>query len=62
MIENKSQNKRVLFDCGARKDFWNGPPSTMRMIAGHVPGLKVDKGVDEILTDSGFDLNRLGES
>ncbi|KAH6970719.1 beta-lactamase-like protein [Ilyonectria sp. MPI-CAGE-AT-0026] len=46
----------VLFDCGSRKDFWNGSPQTKRMIGGHVPAVHIDKGVDEILTCAGFDL------
>lgn len=46
----------VLFDCGSRKDFWNGSPQTKRMIGGHVPAVHIEKGVDEILTCAGFDL------
>ncbi|KAH6964659.1 beta-lactamase-like protein [Fusarium avenaceum] len=49
----------VLFDCGSRKDFWNGSPQTQRMIGGHVPAVDVEFGVDEILTKGGFELQRL---
>ncbi|KAH6678771.1 beta-lactamase-like protein [Plectosphaerella plurivora] len=45
----------VLFDCGARKDYWAGSPQTCRMIGGHVPSLEVDAGVDEILSRGGVD-------
>ncbi|KAF7556590.1 hypothetical protein G7Z17_g1350 [Cylindrodendrum hubeiense] len=51
-----SGSEHVLFDCGSRKDFWNGSPQTKRMIEGHVPAVQVDHGVDEILTSAGFDL------
>jgi hypothetical protein len=61
LLENKSQSKFILFDCGSRKDFWNGPPKTKMMIAGHTEGVKIEKGVDEVLVDSGFDLANLGE-
>jgi hypothetical protein len=51
----------VLFDCGSRKDFWNGSPQTQRMIGGHVPAVQIDKGVDEILTSTGFNLQDLSK-
>ncbi|KAL6406130.1 hypothetical protein AUP68_10693 [Ilyonectria robusta] len=54
-----SGSEYVLFDCGSRKDFWNGSPQTKRMIGGHVPAVHIDKGVDEILTCAGFDLANL---
>ncbi len=61
LIEHKNHDKtqNILFDCGARKDFWNGSPQTKRMIGGHVPGLQVDMGVDEVLENGGFDLKSL---
>ncbi|KAG0648079.1 Cytochrome P450 monooxygenase andK [Hyphodiscus hymeniophilus] len=59
LLENKAQNKFILFDGGARKDFWNGPPKTKLMIGGHTEGVKIEKGVDEVLVDSGFDLAKL---
>ncbi|KIL89306.1 hypothetical protein FAVG1_07700 [Fusarium avenaceum] len=54
-----SGKEYVLFDCGSRKDFWNGSPQTQRMIGGHVPAVDVEFGVDEILTKGGFDLQQL---
>lgn len=54
--------EHVLFDCGARKDYWNASPQSRRMIGGHVPGLEVDFGVDEILAAKGFDLSDLSET
>ncbi len=59
LLENAAKNKFVLFDCGARKDFWNGPPTTKMMIGGHTAGLKIEKSVDEVLVDAGFDLQKL---
>lgn len=32
------------------------------MIGTYVPSLRVEKGVDEILTEVGFDLKSLGQS
>ena len=61
LIEHESEagTEFVLFDCGPRKDFWNVTPKTQRKIGSFVPGIEVEKGVDEILTDGGFDLNNL---
>ncbi|EGX88114.1 Beta-lactamase-like protein [Cordyceps militaris CM01] len=46
----------VLFDCGLRKDFWNTTPDIQRKIGMFVPGMDVRRSVDEILTESGFNL------
>ncbi|CAG9946968.1 unnamed protein product [Clonostachys rosea f. rosea IK726] len=54
--EGKSVTEHILFDCGSRTDFWNGSPQTQRMIGGHVPAVDIKYGVDEILTQGGFDL------
>lgn len=62
LLENKAKNKFLLFDAGARKDFWNGPPRMKKMVGGHTAGLSIEKGVDELLVDSGFDLRKLGKS
>lgn len=51
--------EHVLFDCGARKDYWNSPPSTKKMIGTNIPALEIQYGVDEILTMNGFDLEDL---
>ncbi|KAF2021157.1 metallo-beta-lactamase superfamily protein [Aaosphaeria arxii CBS 175.79] len=59
LIDNEAQNKRILFDCGSRKDYWNGPLVTRRMIGSQVPALQVEKGVDEILVEAGVPLNSL---
>ncbi|THZ66441.1 hypothetical protein D6C85_08125 [Aureobasidium pullulans] len=53
LVENEALNKRIL------KDFWNTSLHTREMIGGYVSCLKVEKGVDEILVDSNFDLDTL---
>lgn len=57
-----SYSEYVLFDCGSRKDFWNGSPQTNKMIVANMVGKQVDYGVDEILTSTGFDLSNLSET
>ncbi|KAM6510428.1 hypothetical protein FSOLCH5_010868 [Fusarium solani] len=57
LIEHEGEH--ILFDCGSRKDFWNGSPHTQSMIGGHVPAVEIKYGVDEILTMRGFNLHDL---
>ncbi|KAJ6780906.1 hypothetical protein PWT90_03981 [Aphanocladium album] len=61
LIEHQSRSgtEHVLFDCGMRKDFWNCTPVVQSTIGSFVPGIEVARGVDEILTDKGFDLSNL---
>ena len=60
LLENKKLGKTVLFDCGSRKDFWNFAPAVQKMLRDIVPGLKVEKNVNEILKEAGVDLKKLG--
>lgn len=61
LITNKLTGKKVLFDAGARKDYWNFSPATAdRLSAGvNVKGLRIDQGVDEVLVDAGLRLENL---
>uniref|UniRef100_A0A0D2Y3Q9 Uncharacterized protein n=1 Tax=Fusarium oxysporum (strain Fo5176) TaxID=660025 RepID=A0A0D2Y3Q9_FUSOF len=54
-----SSTKRVLFDLGARKDYWNAAPIAAAMIKSQVPELVIEKGVDEILEESGLPLSMI---
>ena len=59
LIENKALNKRVLFDLGCQKDFWNLPTPIAEVIDAKVPGIKVTKDLAEILVEGGVDLNSI---
>ncbi|KIX04823.1 uncharacterized protein Z518_05694 [Rhinocladiella mackenziei CBS 650.93] len=57
-IHNTRLNKRVLFDNGARKDWWNTPPATCQGIAGKgAVGLNVKHDIHDILVAGGVDPN-----
>jgi hypothetical protein len=51
LITNQSTGKRILFDAGGRKDYWNYSP----LVAGrfekvvNCKGLKIEIGVHEVL-------------
>jgi hypothetical protein len=58
-ITNQATGKQILFDAGARKDYWNySPLITGRFEKGvNCKGLKIEKGIHEVLVDSGIKLN-----
>lgn len=59
-IQNPRLNKRVLFDLGARKDWWNFPPSVLNAItAKGVSGLRITHDVAEILRSGGVELDTI---
>jgi len=60
LLENKKLGKTVLFDCGSRKDFWNFAPIVKKMLRVIIPGLRVDKNVDEVLQEVGVDMGKIG--
>lgn len=56
LIYNARLKKRLLFDMGSRKDWWNLPPVVTTAIQGKgVPGIRIVKDIDEILSDGGVD-------
>ncbi|KAK8233693.1 beta-lactamase-like protein [Phyllosticta capitalensis] len=57
-IKHPSGNE-VLFDLGARKDWWTTAPASLDAIKKSMLGIHVSKGVDEILADGGVDLNKI---
>ncbi|MCJ1309165.1 hypothetical protein MMC25_002820 [Agyrium rufum] len=59
LIQNRALGKNVLFDLGSRKDWWNLSPVTANGIEEGIPGLRVTKGVDEVLADAGFDVEKV---
>ncbi|OAA58263.1 Beta-lactamase-like protein [Cordyceps fumosorosea ARSEF 2679] len=62
LLEHRDESgaaEYVLFDCGLRSDVWNTTPDIQHMIKTFIPGMDVNRGVDEILTDNGFNLSNL---
>ena len=54
LIYNKRADKRVLFDNGARKDWWNAPPSMSKSIF-RTAGVHVQHDVSDVLANGGVD-------
>lgn len=57
LVQNKQLGKNILFDSGCRKDWWNLSPAVLKGIKTNknVPALKVEKSIDEVLAEGGFD-------
>lgn len=58
-IKNNKTGEQLVFDLGTRKDFWNSVPAIADLCDNHVPGLKVEKDVTEILEEGGVKLSDL---
>ena len=62
LLENRDssgQSKRILFDCGARKDFENYPPAIKARLNSIIKGLKIEADVNDVLEDAGIELKSL---
>ena len=59
LIKNKSLDKSVLFDLGGRKDWWNLSPRSVRILEEYIPGVKIGKGIHEILAEGGIELESI---
>jgi hypothetical protein len=59
LIENKALGKRVLFDVGGRKDYWNYAPRTAALLRLAAKGMKIEKTVDELIVGAGINLESI---
>jgi glyoxylase-like metal-dependent hydrolase (beta-lactamase superfamily II) len=59
LVQNKQSGKKILFDSGCRKDWWNLSPAALKTIQEGLPALKVEKTINEILAEGGFNPNKL---
>ena len=55
-IKHNKTGTELLFDLGTRKDWQNSVPHIVDLLSNHVPGLRVQKDVTEILTEGGVKL------
>lgn len=61
LVENESLGKRVLFDAGVRKDYWNLPAVIQKRLGDVIPSLRVDKDMTEILREADISLDSIGQ-
>jgi glyoxylase-like metal-dependent hydrolase (beta-lactamase superfamily II) len=58
-IKNNKTGDQLIFDLGTRADWWNSVPAIADLCENHVPGLRVEKNVTEILEEGGVKLSDL---
>jgi glyoxylase-like metal-dependent hydrolase (beta-lactamase superfamily II) len=59
LVEHPTLKKKVLFDCGARKDFENFSPRIKERLNMNVKGLRIGRDVHDIVQDAGVSLDEL---
>lgn len=55
-ITHKKTGAQVLFDLGMRKDWENSVPHIAELVGSHLPGVRIQKDVTEILEEGGVKL------
>ena len=58
-IKHNKTGEQLIFDLGCRKDWQNSVPHIAELVSNHVPGLRVQKDVTEILEEGGVKLTDL---
>ena len=61
LIEHEASGRKVMFDLGVRKDYWNYAAVLQRRIGSIIPSLRVDRNVSEILEEGGVGLEMICE-
>ena len=56
LIENKTLGKKILFDLGSKRDYWNFSPAARARLKLIAKGLRIEKGADQILLEAGVRL------
>jgi hypothetical protein len=61
LVTNQRTGRKVLFDAGGRKDYWNYALSITNRLKNsvNIKGIKCEKGVHDVLTDAGEKLEDL---
>jgi hypothetical protein len=62
LIEHAASGKKVMFDLGVRKDYWNYAAVLRKRIGTVIPALRVDCDVPEILEVGGTRLDEIGKA
>lgn len=59
LIEHQPSGKRIMFDLGVRKDYWNLSAVIQKRLGTVIPSLKVEKDATEILAEKGISLESI---
>ena len=61
LIEHEPSGKKVMFDLGVRKDYWNLAPVIQKRLGAAIPSLRVDRDTREVLRENGISLESIGK-
>lgn len=59
LVEHPASGKKVMFDLGVRKDYWNLPAALQKRLGTLIPALRVDRDTTEILQENNIALNQI---
>ncbi|EHY57538.1 Gamma-lactamase MBL1 [Exophiala dermatitidis] len=59
LLHHESSGKRIMFDLGVRKDYWNLSATIQKRLGDVIPSLKVDRDTTEVLTEKGVPLDSI---
>ena len=59
LLIHAPSGRRIMFDLGCKKDFWNLPSPISQTIEDKVPGIKVEKNLSQVLEEGGVGLESL---
>jgi len=59
IIKHQQTGRTILFDLGARKDWWNLAPAVVESLKGGTVGLQIEKDVAEVLKEGGVKLEEV---
>ncbi|CAI4215878.1 unnamed protein product [Parascedosporium putredinis] len=59
LIDHEPSGKRVMFDLGIRKDYWNLPAVLQLRFSQVIVALKVDEDVTEVLESGGIGVDSI---
>ncbi len=60
LIEHAPSGKKVMFDLGVRKDYWNLAPVIQKRLGAAIPSLRVDGDTPAVLQENGISLESIG--
>ncbi|KAJ9612308.1 hypothetical protein H2200_003905 [Cladophialophora chaetospira] len=59
LIEHEPTGRKMMFDLGVRKDYWNYAAILQKRIGTVISSLRVDKNVSDILVENGVELDSI---
>lgn len=59
LLDHPASERKVMFDLGVRKDYWNLPAALQKRLGTIIPALRVDKDVTEVLIEQNISVDKV---